>query len=345
MQLRRLWLVAVAIATVLTSSPCAAVPPCGSTSTTIISTTSGTPAMQRRFTNMFSTADEGLLHGVARRIGEYAGFGSEAGPGGKVARSPVPFTKYSVFEHSETNLMDKRQAACNTVADCPGMACHAAVCDLATCTCKYASLPDGTFCSDGLFCTDGDSCQTGFCVGGNDNPCRFGDVCNSVCNEVTDTCFSPGGTACSDGLFCNGADQCNGAGSCYVHSGDPCSSNPKECEQTCDEMSDTCSAPTGTPCTSDSIFCNGEERCDGTGNCSSSGDPCSGSGCLACHEPSNNCKQPNGTVCGPSTACTDQQCTAGICETVIASGRACNDQNNWCVLRFLWNCCSMFCGR
>ncbi len=81
------------------------------------------------------------------------------------------------------------------------------------------------------------------------------------------------GTDCDDGVFCNGADTCDGTGLCNVHPGDPCATGT-ECADACDEIADNCFDPAGTSCTSNGLFCDGEEVCDDLGACVSPGTTC-----------------------------------------------------------------------
>jgi hypothetical protein len=182
-------------------------------------------------------------------------------------------------------------------------------------TCSAAGdpvhTPDvGATCSDNQFCTATDTCNAaGVCVGAGD-PCSGGPVCNNICNEGANNCFSPTtttcgssavgpcsdadtcdgagacsqnnaamGSVCTDGIFCNGTDQCDASGGCTIHPmGNPCVLNPNnnDCSETCNEALGNCTAndPAGSPC-NDSMFCNGTDTCNGSGVCTPSAvNPC-----------------------------------------------------------------------
>src|SRR5262249_35626825 len=93
-------------------------------------------------------------------------------------------------------------------------------------------------------------------------PCRTCSGQPSVCRPAVD------GTSCSDGLFCNGADLCR-AGSCTVHAGSPCPGpdGDGDCAESCDEATDSCTAPDpdGSAC-NDGDACTSGDAC-GTGVC------------------------------------------------------------------------------
>ena len=146
---------------------------------------------------------------------------------------------------------------------CPddGNPCTADICN-GTGECTHPDEPRGTPCGDGsdTACTDPDTCNGAGVCEANDEP--FGTPCPDDGNECTaDICndsgqcahpFSPAGTPCGDpsDTACTDPDTCNGAGGC--------------------ERND---APVGTSCP-DGLFCNGEESCDGTGNCWFGEPPC-----------------------------------------------------------------------
>jgi CSLREA domain-containing protein len=121
-----------------------------------------------------------------------------------------------------------------------------------------------------------------------------GEACDIGAYEASSDCTGAvDGTACADGVFCNGYDSCS-AGSCSVHSGDPCASEP-QCNDTCDEATNVCSVtPNGMPC-DDGQLCTASDSCnDGT---------CVGDAALA-----------NGTPCDDSEPCTtSDSCNDGTC--------------------------------
>jgi hypothetical protein len=224
--------------------------------------------------------------------------------------------------------------------DPDGGGCGAApTCDggsLQITSCITQTQPDGTLCTpDGLFCNGAEICTGGACVSPGD-PCDGADGdanCSEQCDEATDTCSAPdpNGSPCDDGLFCNGSEVCT-AGVCGSSSGDPCpgANGDGNCAETCDEASNTCTAPDpdGVPC-DDGIYCNGSEVCT-AGLCgSSSGDPCPGADgdgdCSeSCDEVMQTCTAPDldGSPCDDGFYCNGTEiCTAGICAS--SSGDPC----------------------
>lgn len=125
-------------------------------------------------------------------------------------------------------------------------------------TCEYFAVVDGTPCDDGDICTMGDVCSLGQCVGqspvdcDDDNQCTI-DSCDSVLGCLN---YPEDGISCNDGIYCNGSDTCL-AGACSIHSGDPCpgADGDNDCSESCNEISDDCTAndPNGSVC--DIGFC------------------------------------------------------------------------------------------
>jgi cysteine-rich repeat protein len=197
----------------------------------------------------------------------------------------------------------------------PGEQCEPAGGECCDATCHFKG--SGTACS-----SDGNQCT------------------NDVCSGSSAHCTHQNNTAsCDDGVFCNGTDTC-GNGTCK-HSGDPCAAGA-ECNNICNEATDSCLSPSGTACSSDgnvctddvcdgmgmcthpnntapcddAIFCNGVDVCAG-GSCTHPGDPCVGGGECGnvCNEGAGNCFIASGTPCTPdSDPCTDDVCDgAGNC--------------------------------
>jgi len=92
-------------------------------------------------------------------------------------------------------------------------------------------------CDDDGDCNDGNSCTDDSCVG-------------TECVNTNNV------DSCDDGLFCNGVDTCL-SGSCS-HSGNPCFGG-LQCNNECQETTDTCYNDIGDPCSGGS--------CDGAGTC------------------------------------------------------------------------------
>ncbi len=231
---------------------------------------------------------------------------------------------------------------------CAGMECN--TCQEAMDSCFD---PVGTPCAD-----DGRECTIDECDGGGacahpaiaaGSPCTDdGNACTDDQCDGTGNCVHPNNSVpCDDGLFCNGVDTCTG-GVC-MHAGSPCPDT--ECS-TCQENTDSCVDPAGTPCTDDTnectvdqcdgagvcahpneidgtpcsddgLFCTGVETCQG-GGCVSSGNPCPGTQCNTCRENTDSCFDPAGTGCDDGDLCTpaDQCDGAGLC---VAGGTTCGN--------------------
>lgn len=235
-----------------------------------------------------------------------------------------------------------------------GNACTTDVCAGGACT--HPSTTAGSPCDDDAFCTGTDTCDgAGGCTNHTGDPCASGAVCAQTCNEATDDCFAPptagctndgnvctddhcSGTgvclhtantaSCDDGLYCNGADTC--AGTVCHHSGDPCVGG-SECDDLCNETTDDCFDPGGTPCTSDGNPCS-VDACDGGGICThaagNAGTTCrSATGqCDAvetCTGATTSCpadvNRPDGFPCTDGDSCTNPDvCTGGACTSGAA---------------------------
>jgi hypothetical protein len=145
-------------------------------------------------------------------------------------------------------------------------------------------------CDDGQFCNGQDTCKEGSCAVHAGDPCTNGTACDRTCNEGAQNCLSAAGTSCvddgnpctddlcdgqgncghapnakscDDGQFCNGSESCQN-GTC-VHTGDPCAGGA-ECNNVCNEQTNSCVVPAETPCGDDQNSCTGD-FCDGQGKC------------------------------------------------------------------------------
>jgi hypothetical protein len=203
--------------------------------------------------------------------------------------------------------------------------------------CQYVGTP-GAPCHDGDNCTGPDTCdQVGVCHGGP--------------NAADDT-------PCDDGLFCTGVESCRD-GRCVSATGDPCPGTA--CNQ-CQEETETCVNPAGSPCSSgdtcvtggscdgaglcvggvfnnapcdDGLYCNGSDACDGGACRLHSGDPCPGgdgdADCSeSCNETTDTCagNDFDGAACSDGLFCNgpDDTCVAGAC---LGTGQqGCDDDNS-----------------
>ena len=188
-------------------------------------------------------------------------------------------------------------------------------------------------------CEDGEPCTDDFC-----DPSNPGADANGCVHQANNN-------ACDDGLFCNGTDTCS-AGSCSVHSGDPCA-NGTECADSCNEAANNCFDLAGAPCTPDTNTCTDDE-CNGSGTCvhptrmdgdscddgnsctdndtcgggtcsgtprqvnCDDGNPCTLDGC----DPQGGCTHDagarDGFVCDDSNPCTMQDiCQSGVCRGAL----------------------------
>lgn len=224
---------------------------------------------------------------------------------------------------------------CNAVGVCVGTSnpCPGAdgdsdcseACNEASNTCT-SNDPNGTACTDNVFCNGTNTCQNGSCTASGINPCPGADGdsdCSETCNEASDNCTSndPMGSACTDGLFCTGVETCNNAGQC-ISPGNPCpgADGDADCSETCSEAADACSGndPNNSVC-NDGLFCTETDRCNNSGSCVGSGNPCDGSDndtdCSEqCRENMNDCQgaDPNNTACDDSCGL----CEGGSCVTL-----------------------------
>lgn len=204
-------------------------------------------------------------------------------------------------------------------------------------------------CVSGVACADDSDC------GINANICDGTESCSGTCGfDVTFRCCVCGAappplTPCGDdSIFCNGINVCDDTESCVPE--DTLFQNPRcgangECADFCDEATDTCADPVGTPCTDDGNFCTTDE-CNGAGACVSNpndfqcddnvnctaGDVCSGGVCSG-----------NPVQCDDSVSCTLDSCDepTGLCQA-DASQCECQtdvdcDDGNVCTDEF---CCT-----
>lgn len=256
---------------------------------------------------------------------------------------------------------------CNTDADCDDTnVCTNDSCDQGVCI----NAPNTNSCDDLNDCTYDDVCSGGTCggttvtaddgpdadnVGCDDDPgiCGANRSCNGT--ATCDVTYPGGETSCNDGLFCNGTDTCDGAGLC-AHTGDPCAGGAF-CSNFCNEAADNCfrangatdgnavdcpGGATAATCIQDSVFCNGVEECDGSGNIVSPGNPCPqtdpqcSDACVtnsAYAEANDTCAIANAVACNDGLFCTQTDLCNGSGACIgtgnpCAAGDQCNNQCN-----------------
>jgi hypothetical protein len=226
--------------------------------------------------------------------------------------------------------------------------------------------PDGQPCRTGSRCYFQFTCCKFNCqyVGTPGSPCHDGDNCTGpdTCDQVGVCHGGPNaadGTPCDDGLFCTGVETCED-GHC-VSASEPCPGSA--CNQ-CQEATDSCLNPAGSPCSSgdtcvtggtcngsgvceggvfnnepcdDGLYCNGTDSCEGGACHVHSGDPCAAStgdgdgDCSeSCDEASDTCvaNDPEGAPCSDGLFCNgaDDGCVAGACSGTGQEG--CDDDNS-----------------
>src|SRR5262249_5315628 len=129
-------------------------------------------------------------------------------------------------------------------------------------------------CGDGIVAAP-EQCDGGPCC---TSTCRFanpgtsctddGNICtDDVCNAIGTCAQQPNAAPCNDGQFCNGTDTCGG-GTCSQHAGNPCPGQDvgPACNDSCDEVHHSCTAPdhAGVTC-DDGHFCTAHDTCNGSG--------------------------------------------------------------------------------
>ena len=181
-------------------------------------------------------------------------------------------------------------AACQTAADCCGLACVAGLCSTSAC------LSDGTACT-----SDGQCCSTMCGVGG-------------TCSPLNSTCKTAGNACTSDAQCCNQTCNANhqcaapGAVSYCAQTGDICRGDGECCTGVC---SIAAGAPAGT-CASISTSC----QIDGT-VCSGCGDCCShfcgpfGAAGPSICQPASGCHV-QGDLCRKNSDCCGGDISSGL---------------------------------
>lgn len=160
-------------------------------------------------------------------------------------------------------------------------------------------------------------------------PCQGNSDCGDENSCTDDVCLNgfcrfqrrDAGSICNDGEFCRTNDRCDETGYCSGVLESPCT---QICNSVCNEQTDHCDPdPAGTDCPNNDNYCDGVEACNGFGQCTSPGNPCSENDCQHCHEDTDSCIDPEGSTCtddglfcNGSESCDD----AGHC---ISSGNPC----------------------
>jgi hypothetical protein len=206
--------------------------------------------------------------------------------------------------------------------------CTNDTCNMATSSCVFTNVGNGTSCSDGNGCTQADSCQAGVCVGANPVVCAASDQCHvaGTCNSATGACSNPiiaNGTACNDGSACTQTDVCS-AGTCVGTTSVICTASD-QCHYagTCNPATGLCDNPNkanGSACT-DGNSCTQIDMCQ-SGVCAGSNpvtcmapDQCHDQG--TCNPATGVCSNPvkaDGVTCNDADGCTvTDKCQSGTC--------------------------------
>lgn len=178
---------------------------------------------------------------------------------------------------------------------------------------SYTQAP-GVSCTDSNLCTVGDVCvfATQTCTGAPVDCSNMTNQCNTgSCSPLSGQCVAvpvSSGAPCSTGLYCVVGQTC-AAGSCQGGAFRDCSAFDSQCSNgLCNETADTCYAAPFldfTPCTLDSLVCNGPEYCA-----------------------SGVCVNGVAPTCPASTQCSYYQCTEPDgCTQFFNSLQPCDDGN------------------
>lgn len=192
---------------------------------------------------------------------------------------------------------------CNGVETCSGGTCHPAATTPCGTTRSCNEMTDRCFgcttaadCQDGLWCNGVETCVLNTCVGAS---ATFKPCGSRPCYEANHECGCTTPSQCDDGFFCTGVETCV-SGHCGAGTY-PCRNNATT-NHTCDENLASCGTTTVALCAvdqdcSDTVFCNGVERCqpgaagaDARGCTPSPGNPCFAY--QTCVESSQRCTTP-----------------------------------------------------
>ncbi|EQC27955.1 hypothetical protein SDRG_14232 [Saprolegnia diclina VS20] len=197
-------------------------------------------------------------------------------------------------------LLEASATQCLTVDNCLSVPCYTSAC--ANGYCQYTQVPIKTKCPK-QSCSNGSPCDD------DDN-----DYCNSkgeCINAYKMTGTKCPGKSCSNGGACDddANDYCDSRGEClsaYKTSRDTCRASTGECDvaEKCTGSSGTCPpdkfVKKGALCSGTSAYgaCDGQDVCDGNGNC------------LDVYLPSSTVCRKAASTCDVSESCTG---TSGAC--------------------------------
>ncbi len=202
--------------------------------------------------------------------------------------------------------------------------CVVASCDpVQGCVTSNASGP----CDDGDACTSGDACAGGACVG-SPVDCNDGNQCTADgCDPATGCTHQPLDQACTDGDACTFDEWCIG-GTCVPGSSLNCNDSNPCTDDVCDPATGCSHVANAAPC-DDGNACTTGDTCSGGGcvggpapNCDD-GNPCTDDACDAlagCLHTFNTAPCNDGDPCTPTDACS-----GGVCQGTGLLD--CNDNN------------------
>ncbi len=225
-----------------------------------------------------------------------------------------------------------------------GVGCTVDTCQELTQFCT--NTPTDTLCDNGLFCDGAETCDAILdCQLGTD-PCNDGVGCtNDSCDDLIDTCTNaPNDLNCDDGLFCNGAETCDLVNDCQAGIF-PCDDGVGCTDETCSEVSDTCSSTPNDANCDDALFCNGAETCDALADCQPGSFPCDDAvGCTVdtCDDLLDICiNTPDDVVCDDGVFCNGSEtcdaladCQAGFfpCDDAVGcTDDSCDEFADLCI--------------
>jgi Dictyostelium (slime mold) repeat/Galactose oxidase, central domain len=202
---------------------------------------------------------------------------------------------------------------------------------------SHTPVADGTSCDNANACDGDETCRAGHCLAGLPPSFSDGNPCTSDgCDPATGVFHEPTsqGVPCSDGNKCNGEETCDGAGACVAGTA-PAVDDTNPCTvDSCEPVQGVLHLPAlqGTAC-ADSDVCNGQEACDGAGQCMpgqapvvDDGNPCTDDVCDATGGV-NHSPRSVGSSCTDGNACNGNETCDGAGACLPGSSPVLDDGN------------------
>lgn len=141
---------------------------------------------------------------------------------------------------------------------------------------RQAGCSSDQDCSDGVLCNGGEVCQAGLCRPGEPPDCADGVACtDDVCDQVLDACVHTADDArCDNGAFCDGMEFCDALLDCQAGTSVTCDDEVPCTDDTCDELTDSCTSTPNDGHCDNGLFCDGTESCDPALGCRPGTAPC-----------------------------------------------------------------------